>query len=501
MRALAARLNALVLGRVEPTLARKLTRGIFWTFTGTLVFRGLVLLSTIVIARLLGKEGFGAFGIVRSTVDMFIAFAGFGLAMTATKGVMAFKVEDKTRAGRVIGLSLFTACCTGGLMALVLLVSADYLAGASLHAPDLALALKCGAVAIFLYSVNAAQNGILSGFEAFRLLAANNCIAGLLHLPIALVLVHYFDVLGAVMSVAANAAISVGLGAVGVWRAARAHGVNVAEKRWLSENKVLLQISLPAALSGAVVLPITWLCNAVLVRQPGGYEAMGIYNAAMGLFLIIGAVNNMLGEAFFPYAIENAQQKSHQFEVINNVLPWGIGIALALPLMLLPEAGSIVFGAEFVGESLRNTIAITMLSAIVVAHRQGIARSFAVRNYLWYSVLGNCFWGLVAVGSMHWLKDYGAEGRAAAFVVAYALNTVVFLPFYMRRGLCERAYLVSKPSIAIWAIIVLAFIGVVCVSIPVYLRVVLLMAILGVVAKLLFLSAEAHSAGHSAVAS
>src|SRR6266550_2889202 len=59
------------LKRIEtsPTASR-LLRGAFWSLSGALISRVLGLISSFVVARILGKSGFGELGIIQSTVGM-----------------------------------------------------------------------------------------------------------------------------------------------------------------------------------------------------------------------------------------------------------------------------------------------------------------------------------------------------------------------------------------------------------------------------------------------
>src|SRR4029453_12131551 len=107
-------------------------RGAFWSLSGTLISRGLALLASILVARVLGKVGFGELGIIQSSVGMFGTFAGFGLGLTATKHVAEFRTKDPARAGRIISLSSLVSWMTGGVMAGLLFVLAPWLAARTL---------------------------------------------------------------------------------------------------------------------------------------------------------------------------------------------------------------------------------------------------------------------------------------------------------------------------------------------------------------------------------
>ena len=72
----------------DSDIARRISKGAFWSFTGTALGKFFVLLTGIVCARILGKEGFGELGIIRSTLGMFIIL-GAGVSILRTNGLRA----------------------------------------------------------------------------------------------------------------------------------------------------------------------------------------------------------------------------------------------------------------------------------------------------------------------------------------------------------------------------------------------------------------------------
>src|SRR4051812_16973696 len=98
-------------------LGSRLARGLFWSLAGSIVSRGLGLVSVFLVGRLLGREGFGELGIVQNTIGMFGNLAGFGMGLTANKHVAEFKLSDPGRAGRILALASAVAWVSSGLMA------------------------------------------------------------------------------------------------------------------------------------------------------------------------------------------------------------------------------------------------------------------------------------------------------------------------------------------------------------------------------------------------
>lgn len=486
------RATGFIKGNLKSDLARKISSGMVWTFIGTIGSRMLIFLTYVAIARILRKQGFGELGMVRSTVDMFVTFAGLGLGITATKFISEYGTKDKVKVGRIIKMSYMVSWITGIVVAAIIYFYAGPLAAVSLKSTDLVNDLKIGGVAILFYSVGGMQNGILLGMERFKSISRINLTAGIINIPIAVALSYFFGVSGAVISLAVNAFIICCLGFYEVRSAAVAHGINVNESGFFSEFKLLYTYSLPAVLSGGLVLPVNWFCNAFLVEIPNGYQELGIYNAALNIMLVVTVINGMIGQAFLPYVVQNLNSGNRKFEMVNNYLPWAVGIFISLPFMFLPELGNLLFGRDYAGDMLKTSIVLVMFTTIVVAHRQGISRNFTARGYMWWSFLGNGFWGIIALVCMYYLKEYGAVGRSAAYAIAYLVNTIVFIPFYISRKLCEREFVLSLESNVIW-LLILGSIGLLTlVDVPIVIRILMLPCVLALIAFLLIRIFKRH---------
>ena len=61
-------------------------------------------------------------------------------------------------------------------------------------------------------------------------------------------------------------------------------------------------------------------------------------------------------------------------------------------------------------------------------------------------------WAVVLLGSAWFLKGFGAFGLAGAFMIAYTLNTICFVPLYTSRHLVPKGTLISLEAITIWLV-------------------------------------------------
>ena len=73
----------------------RLFKDSLWTLFGNAFGKGLTVLSGIIVARLLGKDVYGEFGLLRNTLIIIAVFSTMGLGYTAT--VFISEAKEKTK--------------------------------------------------------------------------------------------------------------------------------------------------------------------------------------------------------------------------------------------------------------------------------------------------------------------------------------------------------------------------------------------------------------------
>ncbi len=142
------------------SLRQRITRGALWSLTGAVISQALALAASVITARYLGKEGFGEFGIIQSTIGMLGTLAGLGLSTTATKYVAQLRTTDPDRAGRIIALGSAIALSSGSLLSAASFLFAPLLAARTLNAPQLTMELRIASGLLVLNALNGTQTGI-----------------------------------------------------------------------------------------------------------------------------------------------------------------------------------------------------------------------------------------------------------------------------------------------------------------------------------------------------
>jgi len=432
------------------SLRARLAVGAFWSLMGTGIFQGLGLAASIVTARILGKIGFGELAMILSTVGMFGVFAGLGLGLTATKHIAEFRTQDPARAARIIGMSHLVAVFCAGAISAVLFFLSPYLAAHTINAPHLRLELQIACGLLFFNALIGVQVGALAGLEAFKSIAKANLWRGVLTFPLIVAAVYFWRLRGAVGAQVLAAMVGWSINHLFLQKEARKAHIGVSYRGIRSELPILWKFSLPAVLSQSMVGPVRWIANTLLVNQPQGYAEMGIFNAAMRFQSLSNLFGATSGAAALPILASREGAASERFNRVNILFSWALGIMVALPLICFPEILGLVYGADFTSVHSSRVLVLVMFFSCIMLYKQGLARVLAARNLMWWGYVSNAVWSALLLGSFLGLVRWGAVGLAIAFTLAYALNTIVFVPLYTRRNLVPRGTIISKEAAIIW---------------------------------------------------
>lgn len=467
-------LNVVERCRRSPT-GMRFVRGAFWSMAGVFLSRGLMMAAWVLVARILGKSAYGEFGVVRSTVDMFTTFAGFGLGLTATKHVAEFRFKDHAKTGRIISLSLLFAAFSGGLIALLLVAFGPWLSVRTLNAPHLAPALQIGGVMLFASALNGAQNGALAGFEAYRSIARINILCGVIAFPLFWACANQWGLYGVLWAHAANLCLISILNHLTLRKTAKAADIPLKWKSCWREFPVICSFSLPVVISGIIVSSVRWAGNAMLVNQTDGYSQMGLFSAALIIQTTLQFASSTVGNPLLSMLSNLGQNTPAGLARFNMLVSWGMGVSVALPLFCFPEIAELLLGKDYRGPTFHHTLALILLCTCIIMYKEGLSRILAARNLMWWGFLSNSVWACILLISAHYFVRYGGPGLAFCYVVAYVLNTLIIIPLYTRRRLVPKNTLLSRPTFSIW-ITLIVLTGLVFLNLTLSLRLVVFIA-------------------------
>jgi O-antigen/teichoic acid export membrane protein len=410
--------------------------GAFWSLVGAAVARGLTLAAFVVAGRLLGTAGFGEVGMVQSTQGLFGVLAGTGLGLAATKYVAEYRAIDEARAGRCLAVALRIAVVAGGASAVVLGILAGPIAEGVLHAPHLAAELRVATGLILFGAIGGVQTGALAGLGDFRAVALLSilrgaCLFGLLLAGIALA-----GVMGAVIGLVLAEGVAAGANQVVLRRL-----FPQSECRTASSEPVVRELAAMIRFSGLAVLGslalmlALWFGNVVMVNQPDGYAALGVFNAAERwrqlLLFLPASVSPIILSMLSHLHGRNDTASYRQLLGINLWVGVGTVAVPAIGVMLAAPLAMSIFGAEYQGGAI--TLVLLAASAVAGAANTLLGQVLISRGAIGGRVaLDLVLAGVLALVAWQAVPLYRDRGLALANLAAYAVTAVALIPLVVR---------------------------------------------------------------------
>jgi len=419
-------------GRINNILSSDLNKKIFshsfWILLGNVISKLILLIATILMTRYIGKEEYGQFGILKSTILMFAMFAGLELGMTATKYISQYRLSNKPKVERIVGLSnLFAIVISLIVSSLVYLFSKEI--AMQINAPNLFTEIQISSFILFFSSLNGIQNGILAGIEKFKEISINNAIAGILS-SIGLVLASkYYGLYAVVIAFGSNFVLLFFLNFFTLRKKFYSDfKVNIFSKKNLQELEVLWKFSLPAILAGLMVGPVTWICSYLLVNQSNGYSQMANFDIANQWRNTIMFIPAALAQIVLPLLASNLHNQSEYKAIFNKNLKINIYLGLFLVIVFVIISPIIVY---FYGEKYHDAlwpIIIMFITTGFITVNNVIGQAIASQGKMWLGFYVNLLWAIVLLISCYLLVvifPMGAVGISVAYLISYITHTIV----------------------------------------------------------------------------
>jgi O-antigen/teichoic acid export membrane protein len=409
-------------------LRHRFASGAVWSVLAAGIAQALGLPLSIITARFLGGEGFGALGVVQGTAATLGIVAGMGLSNTAVKYVAEFRMTDPPRAGRIVGLCVAGSGISAAAIAAVLFFLSPYLAPTLFNASSLVVPLQLGSLLVALSAVNSAQLGILCGLEAFRAMSRTNLWRGLLAMPIVVLGAAIWHLPGTIIGYIVATALGVVINHRVIVQECRIAGLGITYLGWREEKEILWKFSLPALLTALASTPAAWLASAMLAHQPAGYLELGLFNAANQWRSALLFLPNTLGQVVTPMLSSLLALKNNRGS--RNVLLASAGtsaavvVPAALALCLVSNYVMRLYGPAFANHGL--TLILVCTTASLVAIQTPVGNLVTASGRMWYGVGMNSVWTIVLLASawIYLYRGWGANGLAGSYLTAYLIHSI-----------------------------------------------------------------------------
>lgn len=407
-------------------LNSQLVNDSFWALFGNVVAKGLALSAGIIVARFLGKDIYGEYGIILNALMSIAIFSTFGLGYTATKFVAENKKNNPEYIGAILRYSRNITLTLSGVMAIGLFFSSSYIAFSVFEAPHLANSLRLVAVWIIFNAVTTTQVGVLSGFGDFKGMARVNTIVGISTFIFSIILTYYWLLNGALIAFLFTQILNWWLNFRLVNRNLSGLKNSTAlEKPLLKE---ILKFSFPVALQEALYSLTSWFTVLLLVKL-STYGELGLYSAAMQWNAIILFIPGILRNVILSHLSEANNNEQRFNRVLKITLLFNF-IMTFIPFLFVLTFSSLIsnfYGSSFSG--LTKLINASIFSTIISSIMNVYSQSYMSKGKNWLMFFMRIFRDSFIVLSLYYLLSNTNELSASLLLVysSLAINTLFLI--------------------------------------------------------------------------
>ena len=322
----------------------------FWALLGSVVGKGLSLLAGMMVARFLGQEIYGEYGLIKSTLLYVSVFSTLGLGYTGTRYIAKAYTERKDEIRHIIRVIYRVTFASSVLMALVLFIFAQQVANV-IKAPDMTFALRMTAVIIVINAVNTSQIGIMSGLKMFKRIAINNTQAGVVTFLTSAIFTYFWGLNGSLSSLFVSMLFNAWINYVSI----RNNCDSFEDRRdSVYSTREIVNFSIPIALQESLYSVVTWLGSYMIIYY-AGYGELGINSAALQWSSVVLFIPGVLKNVTLSYfsSSDNSTLLRNKMILVNF-------LATFIPCVFIAAFSTII--NDFYGPSFTNLNIVLVIS-------------------------------------------------------------------------------------------------------------------------------------------
>ena len=407
-------------------LAQRFLGGAAWSIVGSVTSNIINLATLMVVARLLGKENYGQFIIVQSTIAMVGVFAGFGIGTAAIRFVAELRSRDVVRLARILVLTERATLAFGLIASVSLALITDVIANRVLKSPEVTVPITIAVYSITFIALDSYQKSVLIGLESMKAFAMLSILCAFINTPILLILTYIYGVDGAAAGIVFSSIISAFMSRIQMKRQLKKFNFYSKTTGCMSEWRILRDFALPALVGGLLVVPSHWICQAMLANTNNGFNEIAVLGVAMQWFNIILFLPTVAGRVILPILINNIAD-NNQIAAIKLLVIAIVANAIACIPVVVPVLFFSTWILDLYGSEFKNgdlTLIVGVITACVLSLQTPVGNMITAVSRMWLGVLMNAGWAILYIGISYYLIGFGAAGIMIAMGIAYVVHAL-----------------------------------------------------------------------------
>ena len=329
----------------------------FWAVFGNGLGHFLLLLSGIIIARFLGKDIYGEYGVVKTTMFYIASFSTLGLGFTATRFVARYNDTDNALLKGSIISSIIITTISSAVLCFFLFIFSVPLAN-YLGEPGLSTPFRFLGIIIIAKALSTTTGAILGGTKNFKAVGINNIISGVCMLAMGVGFTYFWGLKGSLVALLSSQLILCILNFFAISKKTLAKLVNVEGQ---PQYGPLLKFTFPVALQELSYALAQWGVVMLLTKYSSLGE-VGLYSAAAQWNAIILFMPSLLSNVVLSYLSGSTDKQ--QIKILRLMLLVNF-ISTLFPFIIVYIFSDFItsfYGSTFVG--MKDVMNILVFSTI-----------------------------------------------------------------------------------------------------------------------------------------
>ena len=396
----------------------------FWALLGNVIAKGMSLLGAILVARFLQKDLYGEYGTIKSTLTNLAIFSTLGLGYTATKYIAQYKNEKPELLNTITKFSMKISFIVSTVLAIALLLFANYIASDVLEAPHLTTPLRFVSVWIVFNALTTAQIGILSGFNAFKPMARISTYVGVFAFITSVIFTYVWSLNGALLALLSTQILNWLLNYIEVQKYLPKNQEVVKDTTFL---KQIIQFSIPVALQEGLYALTSWLMILMLLKL-SDFGQVGLYSAAIQWSAILLFIPGILRNVILTHLSGVSNNQNEHKKILKQTLTINF-VATFIPFLIIYTLKGWItsFYGDSYGKELEAILTISLLTVVFVSLSNVYAQAYMSldKNWLMFSIRFFRDFGIICLTFLFINNNYFSG--AMALVTSTLILQVLFL--------------------------------------------------------------------------
>lgn len=281
-------------------IARRSVRGSLILFVGNFASTAVSAVAIIIVARLLGPDGYGAYSLAFVLPGLMQVFVGLGVNTSIIRYSTYYISTGRPEEAKRFTLNgIYFLTLVGALIAAVNFFLAGPLSSVVLHRPELTPDVELASVFVLGYTLFQAIIAAGIGWNWYGLASLSQIGQSILRLVAApLLIIAGLGVYGAILGQVAAQAMAGILGGLALY-AIKLRGRSSEVSRFVKDTREMVSYGLPV-FAGSLASGLATYYVSILLAAIASNSIIGFYQAAVNLTSPIALVASAVASALFP---------------------------------------------------------------------------------------------------------------------------------------------------------------------------------------------------------